>query len=71
MPNVFIDWKCFSGERCGPWASCFITDPLYNVNFRGPMILTRIAELSLTVFTTSDGIRDQILRIFIHFSIWR
>ena len=21
--NVFIDWNWFSGERCGPWASCF------------------------------------------------
>ena len=20
--NVFIDWNCFSGEWCGPWASC-------------------------------------------------
>ena len=20
--NVFIDWNCFSGEQCGPWASC-------------------------------------------------
>ena len=23
--NLFIDWHWFSGERCGPWASCFIS----------------------------------------------
>ena len=21
--NVFIDWNCFSDERCDRWASCF------------------------------------------------
>ena len=22
--NMFIDWNWLSGERCGPWAFCFI-----------------------------------------------
>ena len=25
--NWFIDWNCFSGDRCGPWASCFTVFP--------------------------------------------
>ena len=30
--NVFIDWNWFSGERCGPWTSCF---KLYGVFLAG------------------------------------
>ena len=26
---VFIDWNCFSGERCCPWGSCYLIN-LYN-----------------------------------------
>ena len=24
LANMLIDWNCFSGEQCGPWASCLL-----------------------------------------------
>ena len=39
MPNVFIDWKCFSCKQCGPWVSCYW---YRNINMEIPYIIKHI-----------------------------
>ena len=50
MPNVFIDWKCFSGERFGPRASCYIL-LLIKLFYRDKM-----ENLILTIHCTWRGL---------------
>ena len=44
--NVLIDWNCFSGERCGPWASCLFL-LLDGIRLVWPLLMEQaIRELS-------------------------
>ena len=53
--NLFIDWNCFKGERCGPWASCL--SPLQRGHCLNPLGAPVVHTNSL-----SDIYRRSLLR---------